>query len=165
MKEVGNREFAGPLFCRWPQIVLTCYGLDVFGNSVVRGYGAVHVPLTAGRHCTRLAMFAPVASSALQQLAGWMTGRRPEFVDSRFVAQATSRDVSRVATGGWCQAEPAGNDSEADKSGADPLSPTAYDNSVFAPDESLGRSLATVKEETRSQVQSSNNNGAKLGEE
>ncbi|XP_054851662.1 B9 domain-containing protein 1 isoform X2 [Eublepharis macularius] len=33
----------------WPQIVLSVYGPDVFGNDVVRGYGAVHVPFTPGR--------------------------------------------------------------------------------------------------------------------
>lgn len=33
-----------------PQIVLSVYGPDVFGNDVVRGYGAVHVPLSPGRY-------------------------------------------------------------------------------------------------------------------
>ncbi|XP_005399330.1 PREDICTED: B9 domain-containing protein 1 isoform X2 [Chinchilla lanigera] len=33
----------------WPQIVLSVYGPDVFGNDVVRGYGAVHVPFSPGR--------------------------------------------------------------------------------------------------------------------
>lgn len=32
-----------------PQIVLSVYGPDVFGNDVVRGYGAVHVPFSPGR--------------------------------------------------------------------------------------------------------------------
>ncbi|XP_035888793.1 B9 domain-containing protein 1 isoform X6 [Phyllostomus discolor] len=32
----------------WPQIVLSVYGPDVFGNDVVRGYGAVHVPFSPG---------------------------------------------------------------------------------------------------------------------
>ncbi|KAL1482684.1 hypothetical protein MTO96_050304, partial [Rhipicephalus appendiculatus] len=31
-----------------PQLVLAVYGLDAFGNDVVRGYGAVHVPPIAG---------------------------------------------------------------------------------------------------------------------
>ncbi|XP_069838229.1 B9 domain-containing protein 1 isoform X2 [Dendropsophus ebraccatus] len=30
----------------WPQIVVSVYGPDVFGNDVVRGYGAVHLPVT-----------------------------------------------------------------------------------------------------------------------
>ncbi len=32
-----------------PQIVLSCYGTDVFGNEVVRGYTSCHIPITAGR--------------------------------------------------------------------------------------------------------------------
>ncbi|RTG88971.1 B9 domain-containing protein 1 [Schistosoma bovis] len=34
----------------WPQIVLHAYGVDVFGKDVLRGYGAVHVPMKIGRY-------------------------------------------------------------------------------------------------------------------
>src|SRR5262249_40545836 len=54
------------------------------------------------RHVTRVAMFAPQPSSALQQFTGWLIGRRPEFVDARFVAQSQSREVTRVTTSGYC---------------------------------------------------------------
>ena len=33
----------------WPQIVVHAYGLDSFGNDVVRGYGAMHIPVVPGR--------------------------------------------------------------------------------------------------------------------
>lgn len=33
-----------------PQIVLHAYGVDVFGKDVLRGYGAVHVPMKIGRY-------------------------------------------------------------------------------------------------------------------
>nr|AAX30277.1 SJCHGC02686 protein [Schistosoma japonicum] len=32
----------------WPQIVLHAYGVDVFGKDVLRGYGAVHIPVKIG---------------------------------------------------------------------------------------------------------------------
>lgn len=32
-----------------PQLVVSVYGLDVFGNDVVRGYGATHIPFTPGQ--------------------------------------------------------------------------------------------------------------------
>ena len=32
-----------------PQLVLSVYGLDLFGKGVVRGYGACHIPTTPGR--------------------------------------------------------------------------------------------------------------------
>ena len=37
------------LFPLGPQLVVSCYGLDAFGHDVVRGYGAVHVPISPGR--------------------------------------------------------------------------------------------------------------------
>ncbi|XP_006246616.1 B9 domain-containing protein 1 isoform X2 [Rattus norvegicus] len=55
----------------WPQIVLSVYGPDVFGNDVVRGYGAVHVPFSPGR---------------------WFMGRRPEYTDPKVVAQGEGRE-------------------------------------------------------------------------
>lgn len=32
-----------------PQLVVSVYGPDVFGNDVVRGYGATHIPFTPGQ--------------------------------------------------------------------------------------------------------------------
>ena len=32
-----------------PKLVLHSYGPDAFGNSVIRGYGVVHVPITPGK--------------------------------------------------------------------------------------------------------------------
>lgn len=36
-------------FLPGPQLVLSVYGPDVFGNDVVRGYGATHIPITPGQ--------------------------------------------------------------------------------------------------------------------
>ncbi|XP_018089917.1 B9 domain-containing protein 1 isoform X1 [Xenopus laevis] len=63
----------------WPQIVISVYGPDVFGNDVVRGYGAVHLPFTPG---------------------SWFMGRRPEFTDPKVVAQGEGREVTRVRSQG-----------------------------------------------------------------
>ncbi|KAM9253023.1 B9 domain-containing protein 1 isoform 3-T3 [Dugong dugon] len=51
----------------WPQIVLSVYGPDVFGNDVVRGYGMVHVPFSPGRHKSTIPMFVPESTSKLQK--------------------------------------------------------------------------------------------------
>ena len=45
-------------------------------------------------------MFVPESTSGLQSLAGWMLGRRPEFVDPRVVAKGEGRDVTRVSSQG-----------------------------------------------------------------
>ncbi|VDN42087.1 unnamed protein product [Gongylonema pulchrum] len=75
----------------WPQIVLSCYGLDCFGNDIVCGYGATHIPTVPGRTIRRIAMFVPEASTPLQRFLGWITGKRAEFVDPRIVATGTGR--------------------------------------------------------------------------
>ncbi|KAK3726946.1 hypothetical protein QZH41_014795, partial [Actinostola sp. cb2023] len=51
----------------WPQLVISCYGLDVFGHDVVRGYGAVHIPTTPGSNTREVPMFVPESSSKLQK--------------------------------------------------------------------------------------------------
>ncbi|VDM98228.1 unnamed protein product, partial [Thelazia callipaeda] len=84
----------------WPQIVLTCYGFDFFGNNVIRGYGAVHIPTIPGRTVRRVPMFVPEASTLLQRFMGWLTGKRAEFVDPKFVATADGRHVTKVRTQG-----------------------------------------------------------------
>ena len=43
------------LFCSTgPQIVLSVYGLNLFGRDEVRGYGAVHLPISPGRSVEQL---------------------------------------------------------------------------------------------------------------
>ncbi|KAJ7305999.1 hypothetical protein JRQ81_010365 [Phrynocephalus forsythii] len=85
----------------WPQIVISVYGPDLFGNDVVRGYGAVHIPFTPGRHKRTIPMFVPESTSKLQKFTSWFTGRRPEFVDPRVVAQGEGREVTRVRSQGF----------------------------------------------------------------
>ncbi|XP_062508693.1 B9 domain-containing protein 1-like [Corticium candelabrum] len=84
----------------WPQLVLSVYGLDSFGREVVRGYGAVHIPVSPGSHSRVISMFVPESSSKLQKFTSWIMGRRPEFIDPKFVAQGESREVTRVRSQG-----------------------------------------------------------------
>uniref|UniRef100_A0A0N5AHD4 B9 domain-containing protein 1 n=1 Tax=Syphacia muris TaxID=451379 RepID=A0A0N5AHD4_9BILA len=83
----------------WPQIVLSCYGTDSFGNDIVEGYGAVHIPTTPGKTVQTVPMFVPEASTNIQKFIGWMTGKRAEFIDPRTVASMTrvrSQGVVRI---------------------------------------------------------------------
>lgn len=45
-----------------PQLVVSVYGPDVFGNDVVRGYGATHVPFTPGQSVLTFFFFIMVGS-------------------------------------------------------------------------------------------------------
>ena len=73
----------------WPQFQVSVYGLDSLGNDVVRGYGAIHIPLTSTVHVPyvtlKIPVFVPESASIMQRIAGWIMGRRPEFVDPRVV--------------------------------------------------------------------------------
>ncbi|XP_034360124.1 B9 domain-containing protein 1 isoform X2 [Arvicanthis niloticus] len=82
-------------------IVLSVYGPDVFGNDVVRGYGAVHVPFSPGRHKRTIPMFVPESTSTLQKFTSWFMGRRPEYTDPKVVAQGEGREVTRVRSQGF----------------------------------------------------------------
>jgi len=87
-------------FLSGPQLVVSCYGLDAFGHDVVRGYGAVHVPISPGSHTREMPMFVPESSSKFQKFTSWFLGRRPEFVDPKVVAQGEGREVTRVRSQG-----------------------------------------------------------------
>jgi len=84
----------------WPQLVISCYGTDLFGRDVIRGYGTTYLPITPGQHTLRVPMFVPVSTSRLQKFTSWFIGRRPEFVDAKVVAQTEGREVTRVTSQG-----------------------------------------------------------------
>ena len=85
----------------WPQIVLSIYGSDSFGRSdMIIGYGAVHVPLTPGRHELYVRTFRPLASSLWGRFQSWLLGARPEFRDTHFPSKGEGRDVTRVQSYG-----------------------------------------------------------------
>ncbi|XP_041363478.1 B9 domain-containing protein 1-like [Gigantopelta aegis] len=87
----------------WPQLVIQAFGLDVFGNEVIRGYGTCHVPIVPGRHKLCLPMFVPESASLLQMFLSWIMSRRPEFIDPCVVAQGEGRDVTRVRSQGFVE--------------------------------------------------------------
>ncbi|XP_014259139.1 B9 domain-containing protein 1 [Cimex lectularius] len=84
----------------WPQLILSVYGIDTFGNDVVRGYGICHIPISAGHWKKIVPMFVPESSSFLQKITSWLTGRRPEYIDPRVLAQGEGREVTRVRSQG-----------------------------------------------------------------
>uniref|UniRef100_A0A2H8THY3 B9 domain-containing protein 1 n=1 Tax=Melanaphis sacchari TaxID=742174 RepID=A0A2H8THY3_9HEMI len=75
-----------------PQLIISVYGLDTFGNDVVRGYGVCHLPVVNGQSSEEMIMFVPESSSTLQKLTSWLTGKRPEYVDARLLARGDGRE-------------------------------------------------------------------------
>lgn len=85
----------------WPQLVLSVYGPDIFGNDVVRGYGVTHIPFTPGQHIRTIPMFVPEPTWRIQKFTSWLLGRRPEYTDPKVVAQGEGREVTRVQSQGF----------------------------------------------------------------
>mmetsp|Transcript_53740 Transcript_53740/g.117256 ORF Transcript_53740/g.117256 Transcript_53740/m.117256 type:complete len:207 (+) Transcript_53740:201-821(+) len=85
----------------WPQLVVSVYGTDYLGHSdVILGYGAVHLPMSPGRHELYIRTFRPMASSILGRFQSWLNGMRPEFIDSMFPSKGEGRDVTSVQSFG-----------------------------------------------------------------
>eukprot|EP00045_Choanoeca_perplexa_P003053 m.28441 g.28441 ORF g.28441 m.28441 type:complete len:193 (+) comp11838_c0_seq2:136-714(+) len=84
----------------WPQLQVAVYGSDFLGRDVVRGYGAVHLPVTAGSHTLRISLFAPQDKSTMQSIVGFFYGKRPEYVDPTMITQGSGREVTRVSSSG-----------------------------------------------------------------
>ncbi|XP_047000449.1 B9 domain-containing protein 1 isoform X2 [Schistocerca americana] len=89
----------------WPQLVISVYGLDLFGNDIVRGYGLCHLPIAPGHYKKVVPLFIPESASLLQKFTCWLTGRRPEYVDPRVLAQGEGREVTHVQSRGNVQIE------------------------------------------------------------
>ena len=71
-----------------PQIVISCYGPDTFGNDVVRGYGAIHVPMTPGKHKLKVPMFVPVSTSKLQKFTRLVCGQDLSTINQKICGLA-----------------------------------------------------------------------------
>lgn len=84
----------------WPQIVLSVYGSDAFGHDVPRGYGRVHIPPIPGRHRLQIPLFVPESSSLSAKFTAWLTGKRPEFIHPKVIAQGEGRGVLSVRSQG-----------------------------------------------------------------
>lgn len=62
----------------WPRIAISVYGIDFLGRDVIRGYGSALIPVTSGQHQIEIDMFAPLATSHLNDFLSWMMGNPPE---------------------------------------------------------------------------------------
>ena len=83
----------------WPQIVLSVYYFDTFGNDQILGYGCVHLPAsnqisTGFKRLVKI--YAPQSTSLVRQLLSWVSGKKPELVDSNLFARADCRSVLQM---------------------------------------------------------------------
>lgn len=81
----------------WPQLIVSVYGTDFLGRDVVKGYGCMRIPLKSGRFSKRISMIRPMATSPLNEFLSWITGRLPEFIDSKFVSKGDGREGNNTS--------------------------------------------------------------------
>lgn len=62
------------------------------GRDVIKGYGCMRIPLTTGRHTKYIPTVHPVATSPFNEFLSWVVGRRPEFIDAKFVSKGEGRE-------------------------------------------------------------------------
>lgn len=87
----------------WPQIVLSVYYFDTFGNDQILGYGSTHLPITnqwPTDFKQEVEIYTPQSSSISKQLLSWLTGKKPELVDSNLFARPDCRRVLQVVRAG-----------------------------------------------------------------
>lgn len=84
----------------WPQLVLSVFCVDSLGRDIVKGYGCTHLPISAGRHVSKVHLYKPMSASLLQQFVQWVSGSPPEFTDQKFPAAGYGREVTRVKSTG-----------------------------------------------------------------
>ncbi|OHT02346.1 B9 domain-containing protein 1 [Tritrichomonas foetus] len=84
----------------WPQLIVAIYGHNAFGNDMIVGYGAIHVPTFAGRHELDIPLFTPASASIMQTIIGFFSGVTPEYIDLKFIAGGADREVTKTKSQG-----------------------------------------------------------------
>jgi B9 domain-containing protein 1 len=52
------------------------------------------------RYTEYIPLFAPTTTTPFNSFYGWLTGRMPEFLDSKFAAKQEGREMTRVCSNG-----------------------------------------------------------------
>lgn len=95
-----NIAFQGSKPFGWPQMLVEIYGRNTFGNDMVVGYGAVHIPTQPGRHEVEIPLFLPASASLMQRIIGFFTGVSPSYIRPEFIAGGADREVTKTISQG-----------------------------------------------------------------
>lgn len=59
----------------------------------------MRLPLTSGRFTKYVPTMAPVATTPFNGFLSWIVGRRPEFIDAKFVSKGDGREGTNFVRG------------------------------------------------------------------
>ena len=89
----------------WPQIIITIYGNNVFGNDMVVGYGCTHIPTQTGKYTIQIPLFVPESPSFAAKIVQFFSGLTPEFIDPFQAASGERRGDLRTNSNGYVSLE------------------------------------------------------------
>lgn len=85
----------------WPQIVFSVYNLDIFSNDQPIGYGCTYLPILSRAPVKQtVKIYSPQSTSYVKHFLSWITGKKPELVDSNLFARGDCRSVLQTSTVG-----------------------------------------------------------------
>ena len=92
--------FKSPRPFGWPQVIVSVYGVNLFGNETVVGYGAFHLPTSSGHTAFNVPLFSR-APSTTEKFVSWFTGHMPEAISFNFIAGGDSREIIKTESHGF----------------------------------------------------------------
>ena len=85
----------------WPQIIVAVYGTNLFGQEVIVGYGAVHVPTRTGSETLNVPLYTRAPSSLFQKFVSSITGANSEAISLNIVADGDTREILKTESEGF----------------------------------------------------------------
>lgn len=87
-------------FFGWPQLIICVQYFDLLGNDQILGYGCVHLPISeriaddSGKNYRQIVTIHQLQSSSYwKQLSSWITGKKPELINSKLFGRSDCRTV------------------------------------------------------------------------
>jgi B9 domain-containing protein 1 len=83
----------------WPQIVVSAYYFDTFGNDRILGYGSAYLPAssqTPANMKQTVSSYVPQSTSAARRILSWILGKKPELIESNLFARAECRSLLQL---------------------------------------------------------------------
>lgn len=78
-------------------MIVILYGTDFFGNSMVKGYGNIHLPSSIGLQKRKIRIFKPLPQSVISGILGYFQGCIAEYRDTeKTLSTGEGREVTRT---------------------------------------------------------------------
>ncbi|XP_026333059.1 B9 domain-containing protein 1 [Hyposmocoma kahamanoa] len=84
----------------WPQIIVTVRAQNSLSGDSLRGYGLALLPPTTGPRRITASLVRPQAATLLGEWLAWVTGRYPELVDPKMLANGKENYLLRTESYG-----------------------------------------------------------------